>query len=123
MGRHEPGKQRERRKKKAVSTLHGNAHLQRTLTECGWGATRKKGSYFKAKYYRLASRKGKKKALIAIGHKIIVAAYFIIKNKEAYKEPMKWDDPFKKQRIAKYHLKQIKALGFDVSKKYLVPTC
>lgn len=105
-----------------MKTLHGNQYLQRTLTESGWGATRKKGSYFRGKYNRLASRRGKKKALVAIGHKIIVAAYFIIKNKEEYKEPIQRDNPFSKERMAKSHLKKIKELGFEVSENYLVPT-
>lgn len=59
---------------------------------------------------------------MAIGHKIIVAAYFIIKNNQEYKEPKQQQDPMNKQRIAQYHLKQIKALGFDISNNYLVPT-
>lgn len=51
-----------------------------------WGATRTKKSYYKAKYHNLAARRGKKRALIAIGHKILCAAYHIIKNGEAFKE-------------------------------------
>lgn len=122
MGRYEPGEQRVGRKKKAVKTLHGNQYLQRTLTESGWGATRKKDSYFKKKYYKLASRRGKKKALIAIGHKIIVAAYFIIKNKVEYKEPIQRHDHFSKERMAEHFLKKIKELGFQVAENHLVPT-
>lgn len=92
------------------------------MTQSGWGATRKKGSYFREKYHKLTSRKGKKKALVAIGHKIIVAAYFIIKNKEEYKEPIQRENPFSKERMAKSHLKKIKELGFKVSENHLVPT-
>ena len=86
------------------------------------GATRKKDSYFKAKYHKLASGRGKKKALVAIGHKIIVAAYFIIQDKEAYRKPKQRKDSFSKDRIAKYHLKQLTKSGFEVSKKHVVPT-
>lgn len=104
-----------------MKTLHGNQHLQRTLAESGWGATRKKNSYFREKYYKLASRRGKKKALVAIGHKIIVAVYFIIRNKEEYKEPIKRNDIFSKERMAKNFLKKIKDLGFVLSENHLVP--
>jgi transposase len=117
-----PGNNESGGKKKAVKTLHGNKYLQRTLTESGWGATRKKGSYFREKYYRLVSRRGKKKALVAIGHKIIVAAYFIIKNKEEYKEPIQRDNPFSKERMAKSYFKKIEELGFKISENHLVPT-
>lgn len=70
----------------------------------------------------MASRRGKKKALVAIGHKIIVAAYFIIRNKEEYKEPVKRKDILSKEQMAKNFLKKIKDLGFAVSETHLVPT-
>ena len=54
--------------------------------EAGWGASKTKNTYLRSKYESLVGRRGKKRALIALGHKILVAAYFIIKNKEAYKE-------------------------------------
>jgi hypothetical protein len=41
----------------------------------------------KRKYYSLAARRGKKKALFAIGHKILIATYFVLRNLEPYKEP------------------------------------
>ena len=58
---------------------------------------------------------------MAIGHKIIVAAYFIIKNKEAYKEPVKKNEYKSKLQMAKSHLKKLKELGFELSGKHLVP--
>lgn len=57
------------------------------MVECGWGATRTKDGYLKRKYQSLVARRGKKKALVAVGHKIIVASYHILKNTEKYKEP------------------------------------
>jgi transposase len=56
------------------------------LVEAGWAASRSKGTYLKSKYESLVARKGKPKALIAVGHKILCAAYFILKNKEPYLE-------------------------------------
>ncbi len=56
------------------------------LVECAWAATRTKGTYLRSKYESLVVRIGKKRALIAIGHKILIASYFILKYKEPYKE-------------------------------------
>ena len=56
------------------------------LVEAGWGASRTKNTYLRSKYESLVARRGRKRALIAIGHKILSAAYFIIKNKEPYLE-------------------------------------
>ena len=79
--------------------------------EAAWGATRKKDSFLKRKYESLAGRRGKKKALVAVGHKIIVAAYFIILNKETYKEPELHDKPKKKKKQTKNYLNRINQLG------------
>jgi hypothetical protein len=79
------------------------------------GATRKKDCYFKRKYAGLVSRRGKKKALVAVGHKIIIAVYHIIKNKEAYREPVLRDNPRKQKKQVKYHLSKLKELGFQIN--------
>jgi hypothetical protein len=89
------------------------------LVECAWGAARSKNTYLGAKYKKLVFRLGKKKALLAIGRKILVSIYWILREKEPYKELGK--DYLQKQNISKklkYHQKQIKELGFD---SYLVP--
>ena len=51
-----------------------------------WAASRTKHTYLSSKYKSLVGRRGKKKAIIAVGHKILIASYFIIKNKVAYKD-------------------------------------
>jgi transposase len=73
-------------KKKSSRTRQGNKHLKATLIELAWGATRTKKSYYKARYESMVGRRGKKRVLIVIGHKILCASYYIIKNKEAFKE-------------------------------------
>ena len=84
------------------------------MVECGWGATRKKDGYLKRKYKSLIARRGRKKALIAVGHKIIIAAFFVLKNKEQYKEPQLHNSEQRnKKQIAK-HLAKLKELGYDL---------
>jgi hypothetical protein len=63
----------------------------------------------------LVGRRGKKKALVAAGHKIIIAAYHVIKNKETYKEPVLHDNKRKQKKQIKYHLKKLKDLGIEVN--------
>ncbi len=62
-------------------------------------------------------RRGKKKALVAVGHKIIIAAYHVIKDKEPYKEPELHNNPRKKKKQINNYLNRLKELGFDVSIK------
>lgn len=54
--------------------------------EAAWGATRTKGTYYNARYHRLAGRRGKKRAVIAIGHMILKAVYIIVRDKVPFRE-------------------------------------
>ena len=86
------------------------------IVQCAWAASRTKGTYLRSKYDSLAGRRGKKRALVAVGHKILIAAYFILKNKESYKE-LGGDflDKRNKEKQIKRHLRQLRELGVDVS--------
>lgn len=86
--------------------------------QCGWAATRTKGTYLRSKYDSLVGRRGKKRALIAIGHKILVAAYFILKDKVAYKElGAEYLQEIKKGKQIKRHIQLLKELGVDIEIK------
>jgi len=56
------------------------------LLEVAWAATKKKDSYYRDKFFRLKGRLGKKKAIVAIAHRIAKALFHIIKNGATYKE-------------------------------------
>jgi transposase len=60
--------------------------LKTILVDVAWAAIKKKGSYYQAKYYRLRARRGAKKAIIAIAHRILKAIYAIIKLGSRYRE-------------------------------------
>lgn len=89
--------------------------MQSTLVECGWGASRKKDGFLKRKFESIVGRRGKKKALVAVGHSIIVAAYHIVKNKQPYKEPVLNDNPRKKKKQVRNYINRLKALGVDIT--------
>ena len=82
--------------------------------QCAWAATRTKGTYLRSKYDSLVGRRGKKKALIAVGHKILIATYYILKDQVAYKElGSDFLDSKKKNKQVQHHLKRLKELGLD----------
>ncbi len=81
-----PGNNESAGKKKSSRITHGNKTLKGLLVQVAWAATRTKKTYLRAKYDSLVGRRGKKRALIAVGHKILCSAYHILKNKEGYKE-------------------------------------
>lgn len=85
------------------------------MIEVAWAAVKKKGSYYREKYWRLRYRLGPKKAIVAIAHKIIKALYAIIKAGERYKE-LGADylvNKNKKQKMTKIR-RAAKELGFEL---------
>lgn len=85
------------------------------MVQCGWAATRTKGTYLRSKYDSLAGRRGKKRALIAIGHKILIATYFILKNQMSYKElGNEFLENKKKDKQILHHLRRLRELGIEV---------
>ena len=111
-----PGNNESAGKKKSSRTTHGDKWLKTMIVQCAWAATRTKGTYLRSKYDSLVGRRGKKRALIAVGHKILIAAYFVLKNKETYKElGGDYLDKKTKDKQIKRHLQRLRELGVDVS--------
>ena len=74
------------------------------MVQCALSASRTKNTYLRDKYHRLAGRRGKKKAVIAIGHKILVMAYHILKKKVGYQElGADYLDKRNMDRVKTYH--------------------
>ncbi len=79
-----PGNNESAGKRLSGRTGHANSWLRTALVEAAWSASRTKDTYLSAQYHRIAPRRGKKKAIIAVGHTILVAMYFIIRDKINY---------------------------------------
>ena len=106
-----PGSNESAGKNKSGRTTHGNKNLRGYLTEAGWAAAKTKNTYFSSKYKSLVGRRGKKKAIVALGHKILIAAYFIIRDKVEYKElGENYLNNFRKDKLIAYYKKQIEKL-------------
>jgi transposase len=88
------------------------------LVQFAWAATRTKNTYLRSKYESLVGRRGKKRALIAVGHKILVATYFILKDKVKYKElGYEFLQEKKKDKQISRYIKLLKELGAEVEIK------
>lgn len=109
-----PGNNESAGKKKSGRTTHGSKCLKATLTESAWAASRKKDTYLQSKYQSLVGRRGKKRALIAVGHKILISAYHIIKEKSAYRElgATYLDSLRNRKRTVDYLTKRLENLGY-----------
>jgi transposase len=113
-----PGNNESAGKRKSGATTHGNIHLKTILTEFAWIASKMKGTYLWSKYQSLVGRKGKKKTLVAVGHKILISAYHILKYRVPYKElGANYLDERKRDRIARSYIKRLSNLGYAVTLK------
>lgn len=63
-----------------------SGHVKTIMIEVAWGAIRKKGSYYREKYYSLRARKGAKKAIVAVAHRILKAVFHVLKFNRPYHE-------------------------------------
>lgn len=89
--------------------------LKEIMIEIAWAAIKKKGSYYKSKYYKLKARRGAKRAITAVAHRILKVIYFIIKEGLSYKE---LGEEYLDKRIKGLKLRslklQAKLLGFEL---------
>src|SRR5512137_468523 len=81
-----PGNNESAGKRKSGKTRKGNSFLKGTLTEVAWAASRTKGSAYNVIYHNLAKRIGKKKALVAVAHRMLIDIYCVLKTGEPYQE-------------------------------------
>ena len=110
-----PGNNESAGKRKSGRSPVTKHHLKSIMIEITWAAVKKKGSYYRDKYWRLRYRLGPKKAIVAIAHRIVKALFAIIKHGERYKE---LGEDYLAQRgnvnkLVKIR-KEAKALGYDL---------
>jgi len=79
-----PGNNESAGKRKSGRSPVRKHPFKELMVEIAWAAIRTKGSYYKDKYYRLKSRRGAKRAIVAIAHRITKAVYYIIKHGRSY---------------------------------------
>lgn len=73
-----PGNNATGGKNRSGRTTKGNVWLRDILVQCAWSAARTRDTYLAAQFWRLSRRTGKKKASVAVGHSILVAAWHIL---------------------------------------------
>lgn len=106
-----PGNNESAGKKYSSRTTKGNKYLKTTLVEAAWAATRSKANPILAdKHRKIAVRRGQRKATIAIGHKILIAAYHVMRDREPY-QPHTQDRAI----LEKRRLKRIERLEKQLS--------
>jgi len=110
-GNNESAGKRQRQTKRA-----GNVHLCSALVQAAFGAGSKKGSYLKERFWRIAARRGKKRAAMAVAHSILVAAYEMIRRAVDYRDlGVGYLDRLSEVTVKKRLVRRLEGLGYRVS--------
>jgi transposase len=111
-----PGSHESAGKRHRTRTRKGNQTLRRTLTEAGQAAGRSKATYLGATYRRIAARRGRKKAAIAVGRSILEIAYHVLQDGIAYEElGVNYYDERKKDTVVRRAVSRLQRLGYKVT--------
>jgi transposase len=94
-------------------TRHGNAWLRRTLAEVANVVSRMKGTYLAAQFRRIAARRGRSRAVVAVGHSVLVAIYYMLTRWEPYHEPgAQYFDEHQHAHVQQRLVHRLERLGF-----------
>ncbi|WP_434616634.1 IS110 family transposase [Arthrobacter sp. A5] len=111
-----PGSNESAGRIKSTKIMPGNKYLKAALGIAAMSASRSKNTYLSVKYRRIAGRRGRVKAIVAIEHVILTATWHMLANGEIYQDPgadyyLKRDPEQAKSRA----IRQLKTLGYEVS--------
>jgi transposase len=111
-----PGNEESGGRRLRSRTRRGNRWLRRALAQAAWGAAREKGSYLRAQFRRLAARRGKKRAAVAVGHSLLVIIYHVLKFEVEYSDlGPDYFDRLEPERLRRYLVKRLQTLGYEVA--------
>jgi transposase len=102
-------------KQRSGKTRKGNRTLRTGLTQLAHAAARTKGTYLAALYQRLATRRGRKRAIMAVAHAIVVSAFHMLSRHELYRElGANYFDEQRRDHLVDHLTRRIQRLGYHV---------
>ena len=111
-----PGNRQSGGRRKDARTRHGNPWLKGALTEAAWAAARCKDGYLQAQYRRLAARRGRKRAVVAVAHSLVTSIYFMLQHDIPFTDlGGDYFDRRDRERRERRALATLRSLGYDVA--------
>jgi transposase len=116
-----PGNNESAGKRLSGKARNGSVWLRRSLCQAAWAAWHSKNTYLSAQFRRLAARKGKKRAIVAVGHTILVILFHMLKNQQPYRDlGADYFDRHNSEQLKRSLIRRLERLGLQVS--VLAPT-
>jgi transposase len=117
-----PGTHESAGKRRAVGIGAGNRWLRETLVQAAHAAVKVKGSFLRAVYQRVAGRRGTKKAIIAIAHKLVTIIYMLLTKRQPYREVSATDlDERRREHLVHRMQRRLERLGYAVHLEPVAP--
>jgi transposase len=118
-----PGRNESAGRNRSSRIRQGNKQLKTALVQAAHAAGRRKDHYLGAQYRRLAVRRGKQRAAIAVAHSILVIAYHMLRRGTEYVElGADYFDKQNQQQVQKRLVKRLEQLGYRVLLEPSIPT-
>lgn len=112
-----PGNRESAGVRRRARARDGDPYVKAILTQAAVCASRTVTSYLAARYRRLAARRGKARAVVALAHHMAISIYHMIQNKQTYLPPKVADPKIAREQRCKQLLRQITKLGYQVDCK------
>lgn len=111
-----PGRHESAGRSRSTRIRQGNQHLKTALVQAAQAAGRGKNHYLAAQFHRLAARRGKQRATIAVAHSILVIAYHLLQRGTEYVElGANYFDQRRQQQVQHHLVKRLEQLGYNVT--------
>ncbi len=111
-----PGNKESAGKRFSGRTSKGNRYIRRILVQSAWGAFRKRNCFLASLFFRISRRHGRKKAAVAVAHRILIIAWSMLRNGVDYQERGGGaEDQSRPERTARKLVSRLERIGFEVT--------
>jgi transposase len=111
-----PGNHESAGKRLGGRTRKGNPWLRRILGQSAWAAARTKNTYVAVQFRRLAAKRGRKRAIVALGHSLLVTGYYLLRKQCSYQDlGADYFDRINAEGLKRYLVKRLESLGQKVT--------
>jgi transposase len=111
-----PGNNESAGKRLSGKARNGCVWVRRSLCQAAWAASHSKNTYLSAQFRRLAARKGKKRAIVAVAHTILIILFHMLKNQQPYRDlGVDYFDRRNLEQLKRSLIRRLERLGLQVT--------
>jgi transposase len=108
-----PGNKQSGGKRLSSKTSRGNTYLRAVLGEVAWAISHTKDNYLSAQFHRIARRRGKQKAVVAVSHSVLVILSHMLRDGKPYSDlGPDYFERLEATQIERYHVRRLEQLGY-----------